>query len=104
MPKEAVLQVRMDANMKQDAEALFKQLDLTLTEAVRVFIRQSVEQQRLPIALRSEAKKVTGDPGLNAYGILSHIADPSKQVLEESAWKQAVIKKYSKDRECNEAR
>lgn len=45
MPKEAVLQVRINADMKQDAEKLFEQFDLTLTEAVRISIRQSVEMQ-----------------------------------------------------------
>lgn len=42
MAKEATLQVRMDSELKEQAEVLYKQLGTSFAEAVRIFARQSV--------------------------------------------------------------
>lgn len=48
MAKEATLQVRMDAELKEQAELLYKQLGTSFAEAVRIFARQSVEEKAMP--------------------------------------------------------
>lgn len=40
--------IRMDAKIKEEAEALFSELGLSLGAAVNVFVRQAVRQGGLP--------------------------------------------------------
>ena len=63
MAKEATLQVRMDAELKEQVELLYKQLGTSFAEAVRMFAKQSVEDQAMPFAIhlsRSKSKRVLG--------------------------------------------
>ena len=51
MAKEVTLQVRMDSELKEQAELLYKQLGTSFAEAVRIFARQSVEERGMPFAI-----------------------------------------------------
>lgn len=44
----AILQTRVDNSVKQEAESLFASLGLDMTTAIRLFLKQSINQQRLP--------------------------------------------------------
>ncbi len=61
MAKEATLQVRMDSELKEQAELLYKQLGTSFAEAVRIFAKQSVEEKAMPFTmhLSSSASKRT---------------------------------------------
>ena len=48
MAKEATLQVRMDAELKEQAEELYKAMGSSFAEAVRIFARQSVAERAMP--------------------------------------------------------
>lgn len=50
MSNEATLQVTMDAKLKEQAENLYQRLGTSLAEAVRIFARQSVEEDAMPFA------------------------------------------------------
>ena len=92
MKTDAVLQVRIDSNMKNEAEQLFERLGISLADAVRMFVAQSIEQQGLPFEVKTDTpvrKK------LHAYGLLHKYADPSKIPLEKDAWAMAVAEKYA---------
>ncbi len=43
-----VIQTRVDAVTKREAELLFESLGLDLTTAIRLFLHQSINQQRIP--------------------------------------------------------
>ena len=51
MSKEATLQVRMDAELKQQAEQLYKNMGTSFAEAVRIFARQSVQENAMPFRI-----------------------------------------------------
>ena len=53
-PKSATFQMRISPEVKQQAEALFATYGLTLTDAVNVFIRQSLNTNGLPFLLSPE--------------------------------------------------
>lgn len=61
MAKEATLQVRMDSELKEQAELLYQQLGTSFAEAVRIFARQSVADRAMPFTmhLSSDAPKRT---------------------------------------------
>ena len=43
--------IRMDADLKKQAEELFEELGLNMTTAFNAFVRQSVREQRIPFML-----------------------------------------------------
>jgi len=52
--KTTTFQMRINPEVKQSAEALFASYGLTLTDAVNVFIRQSLNSNGLPFLLSPE--------------------------------------------------
>ena len=64
MAKEAVLQVRIDADLKREAEELYSKLGTSLAEAVRMFARQSVKEQALPLRIYEPVKRGTMPIGI----------------------------------------
>jgi len=77
----AVLQTRIDVDTKKKADKLFDSLGLDTTTAIRLFLKQSINQQRIPfeivppqedfseqtLAAIEEAKKISRDPGVKSY-------------------------------------
>ncbi len=82
MAKEALLQVRLDPELKKKAELLYESMGMSLSEAVRVFLAKSVTDQRLPFT--PSAKCPRGE--LKAFGALNIFASPSKREQECAAW------------------
>ena len=48
------LQVRIDSDLRKDAERLFTNAGLDMSSAIRLFLRQSVIRRRLPFEVMSE--------------------------------------------------
>lgn len=77
----AVLQTRVDSEMKAEAESLFESLGLDITTAIRLFLRQSINQQRIPfdivppkynfteetLSAIEEARRISKDPTVKSY-------------------------------------
>lgn len=77
----AVLQTRVDTEMKLEAESLFESLGLDITTAIRLFLRQSINQQRIPfdivppkynfseetLAAIDEARRISKDSTVKSY-------------------------------------
>lgn len=77
MAKEATLQVRMDADLKEKAEALYRNMGTSFAEAVRIFAKQSVQENGMPFAMSANRK--------NTFGRISRYADPGLAEEEEGA-------------------
>ena len=48
------LTVRLDAQLKKDAEKLFNELGMTLSGAINIFLHQSIEHQGLPFQVKKK--------------------------------------------------
>ena len=71
--------IRMDANLKVQAEALFNELGMNLSTAFNIFVRQSLREGAIPfkihlerpnaetIAAMIEAKRIANDPSVKGY-------------------------------------
>ena len=46
------LTVRLDAQLKKDAEQLFNDLGMTLSGAINIFLHQAIEEQGLPFQVK----------------------------------------------------
>ena len=79
------LTVRLDAQLKKDAEQLFNDLGMTLSGAINIFLHQAIEQQGLPFQVRKsrpnretlaamkEAIKVAHDPNAKTFSSIEEL-------------------------------
>lgn len=52
MAKTAAISMRVEPELKSEAESIFNSLGLTLTEAINVFLRKSVMEGGIPFDVR----------------------------------------------------
>ena len=79
MPKTASLNIRLNADVKKNAESVYSHYGLSLAEAVTVFIHHSCNVGGLPFDLRpmrpnaetleamAEAMRISRDPSVKGY-------------------------------------
>ncbi len=84
-------QIRIDADVKQQATALFKNLGLDMSGAVNLFLHQCLIHNGLPFAVEmpqynqttleamAEAKRISHDPGVKSYSTMKEL----KKALEK---------------------
>lgn len=73
------ISIRMDSDLKAQAESLFNELGMNLTTAFNIFVRQSLREGRIPfevslnqpnketIAAMLEAERIAKDPSVKRY-------------------------------------
>ncbi len=71
--------IRMDENLKKDADALFSDLGLDTPTAIRIFLKQAIKRNGLPfdvaqpvpnaetIAAMEESDRISRDPNVKGY-------------------------------------
>ena len=55
------INIRVDSKTKDDAEKIFKQLGLTLSSAIIVFLNQSINQNGIPFPLTLDKMQISSD-------------------------------------------
>ena len=73
MSKEAVIQVRIDADLKEQVEELYRSMGTSFAEAVRIFAKQSIEENAMPFVIRASQRPVTLGLGGGRYHIPADI-------------------------------
>ena len=86
--KSTVMQFRMDMGLKQEAEALVRELGTSFAEALRIFARQCVLTHSMPIAIALPQHET-------ASGSFAKYADPAKRNLEGGAFARAMEAKHA---------
>ncbi len=73
------ISIRMDSDLKVQADALFGELGMNLSTAFNIFVRQSLREGRIPfdislkqpnketIAVMLEAERLAKDPSVKGY-------------------------------------
>ena len=89
--------IRMDTELKVQADALFSEWGLNLTTAFNIFVRQSLREGGIPfkinieqpnketVAAMLEAKRIAKDPSVKGYNDLDELFDDLKR------WKKTNI-------------
>ena len=79
------ISIRMDADLKAQADALFGELGMNLSTAFNIFVRQSRREGRIPfdisldrpnketIAAMLEAERIAKDPSVKGYTDLDEL-------------------------------
>lgn len=94
MPKDAIVQVRVDAETKAAAEELYHRMGISLSEAVRMFVAQSLMEMRMPFHPRCHVKK----GACLAYGSLRLYRNRDLQGEERDAWIRSLSAKIARRR------
>lgn len=82
MAKDALIQVRIAPEVKRDAELLYESMGTSLSEAIRMFISQSLKEQQLPFTPTSNISKGSG----KAHAMLEIFGRPVRREEERKAW------------------
>ena len=92
MAQNALIQVRVDDELKQEADKLFTDLGFDTPTAIRIFLKHAIKRQGLPfevskfspnsetIAAMEEAEKIAYNPDTKKY---SNFAELLKEVKNE---------------------
>ena len=79
------ISIRMDSDLKTQAEALFGELGMNITTAFNIFVRQAVREGKIPfdislnqpnsetLAAMTEAKRISRDPNVKGYTDLDEL-------------------------------
>ena len=89
MSKEAIIQIRMDSQMKESVEKLYANMGTSFPEAVRVFAAQSILEHGYPFIPRLYHNTVK-----SVRGKLSRYASDSLREKEAEAFKSAMVAKH----------
>ena len=82
MKDSVTIQVRMDPELKENAQILYESMGISISEAIRIFLSQSVKEQRIPFTPSGRKRKIE----MKAAGILSFYAKSSARESEREAW------------------
>ena len=82
-PKRSTFQMRIDPQTKQQAEAVYASYGLTLTDAVNIFIQQSLNENGLPFLLSPENMEYKK---AKAWKHLMAEVEKGWQSVEEKGW------------------
>ena len=79
------ISIRMDSELKAQADALFNELGMNLTTAFNIFVRQSLREGKIPfeislnqpnretLAALQEAERISKDPKVKGYTDLDEL-------------------------------
>lgn len=79
------ISIRMDSDLKAQADALFNELGMNISTAFNIFVRQSLREGRIPfdislnqpnketIAAMLEAERIAKDPSVKGYTNLDEL-------------------------------
>ena len=80
--KNVNITLRVDEDLKKQADALFSELGMTLTTAFNIFLRQSVREQQIPFKVSKNipnaitlAAMEAAEKGEDIYGPYDNVSD-----------------------------
>ena len=89
--RTTTINIRMDRDLKEQADALFQELGLNLSTAFQIFVRQSIREGGLPFEVRLdqpnketmaamlEAERIARDPNVKGYTNLDELFEDLKK-------------------------
>ena len=70
------ISIRMDKDVKAQAEAFFSELGMNLTTAFNIFVRQSLREGKIPFEIRGDKPVVAEEnEGLKAFRAIRNMAE-----------------------------
>ena len=85
MTNEVTVEIKLDADLKEAAEKLYRSVGTTLNDVIKLFVKHSVETGEVP-----RMKKKT------AAGMLSAYANPAMIPFEKDGLSQMAVERYAR--------
>ena len=60
MMATTTVQIRMDADLKKEAEEMFHRMGLTMTSAMNLFVKTAVNRRQIPFAITDMRSELRG--------------------------------------------
>ena len=83
--------IRVDRELKENAEALFDYLGLNMTNAINIFLRRAVDQKGIPFPVNTVTQ---GIAGLNTEQITEAFRESVRQDINRKQQKGLPIARY----------
>ena len=64
-PKTATFQMRINPQIKKKAEDIYARCGLTLTDAINIFIQQSINTEGMPLIVTQNSKEAIREQAIN---------------------------------------
>ena len=96
MSKTAVVTVRVEPEVKKEAEKVLSQVGLTMSQAVTIYLRQIVNRRAIPFELRAERPGDSAQFLKSLAGIVnSGYSDTSEHADELVS--EAIVQQYLRE-------
>jgi len=83
--------IRVNRELKENAEALFEYLGLNMSNAINIFLRKAVDQRGIPFPVKTGAKRGVG---LSAADITKMFNDAVAKEIERKQKKGVPVARY----------
>jgi DNA-damage-inducible protein J len=93
MTQDVRVTIRVDRELKEDAEALFDYLGINMSNAVNIFLRKAVDQRGIPFPVNTGNYGFTG---LNADEVTKLFNNAVKQDIARKQEKELPVARYDK--------
>ena len=77
--------IRIDKELKKEADNLFHQLGMSFTTAVTIFAQQAVREQRIPFDIRLRQDRAVAATDVEVEKISNKYLDENKKAYQELA-------------------
>ncbi|GHU79653.1 hypothetical protein FACS1894191_2940 [Clostridia bacterium] len=84
----AQVNIRIDDNLKAQADALFDELGLNMTTAFNIFVRQTVRQGGIPFAITTETERNERKSARENLDALLKFASTHRQIEKDYMFKR----------------
>ncbi len=98
MAKESTMQLRMDSEMKEQVEALYRSMGTSFAEAIRIFAAKSLLVNGLPFSM-SASREAPSISVSDLAGSLRSYATPEKLAGEAAVIQNAFSRAVAEKRE-----
>ena len=83
-PKTSTFQMRINPEIKHEAERIFSQCGMTMTDAVNVFLQQTLNVGGMPFIVTSDSKEALRNQAIAV--LMAEIQKGRDSVKSESDW------------------
>lgn len=93
-PKTATFQMRINPEVKECVEAIYAKCGLTLTDAVNIFIQQSINVEGLPFLVIQDSKEALHEQAASQLMIELKKGGDSAQSEEDWISEKSIISQF----------
>ena len=77
--------IRIDKELKKEADNLFHELGMSFTTAVTIFVKQAIREQRIPFDITLRQDRAVAATSMEVEKISNKYLDENKKAYQELA-------------------